>query len=215
MAELLLNTKFHPPNLPSNLVSRPKLADRLERGSSRKLTLVSAPAGYGKTILVCEWMATYKKRVAWFSLDKEDNDPVRFWRYFISACRILQPTVGEAALDVLGNSRPIPIENILTVLVNELSSSTNDLFLVLDDYHLIEASEIQAAFVYLLQHQPTNLHLIVTTRFDPPWPLHLLRSRQEISEVRQKELCFSMDDTQVLFNSAMNFNLSTEDIRIL
>jgi LuxR family maltose regulon positive regulatory protein len=211
----LLQTKLHPPIPPSNLVSRPHLTGRLEAGSLRKLTLISAPAGFGKTILVCEWITAYKKPVAWFSLDEEDNDPVRFWAYFITALRTLQPVIGEAALDVLGDAQPAPIENILTALINEISSYTHDFFLVLDDYHLIETAEVHAAFEFLLQHQPQNLHLVITTRYDPPWSLHLLRSRQEMSELRQKDLSFSVDETEVLFNRALEFHLPAEDIKAL
>jgi len=215
MFEPLLRTKFHPATPPSNLVSRPHLTSQLEAGSLRKLTLIAAPAGFGKTILVCEWIAAYKKSVAWFSLDKEDNELIRFWMYFISALQTIQPAIGEGAMDVLNDSQPAPIENILIALINEISSSTEDFFIVLDDYHHIETADVHAAFEFLLQHQPQNLHVIMTTRYDPPWSLHLLRSRQEMNELRQNELCFSVDETEALFNQTLKFNLSAEDIRAL
>ena len=215
MFEPLLKTKFHPTAPPSNLVSRPHLTSQLEAGSLHKLTLIAAPAGFGKTILVCEWIATYKKSVAWFSLDKEDNELIRFWIYFISALQTIQLAIGEGAMDVLGNSHPAPIENILTALINEISSATEDFFIILDDYHLIETAEVHATFEFLLQHQPQNLHIIITTRYDPPWSLHLLRSRQEMNELRQKDLCFSVDETETLFKRVLKFNLRIEDIRAL
>jgi LuxR family maltose regulon positive regulatory protein len=213
--EPLLNTKLHPPILPANLIPRPQLLDQLEKGSLRKLTLISAPAGYGKTILVCEWIAAYNRPVAWLSLDKDENDPVRFWRYFITALRTLQPAIGKTELEVLGEPQQAPIDNVLTVLINEISSLKTDLIIVLDDYHLIEASEIHTAFEFLIQHQPSNLHLFITTRFDPPWSLHLLRSRQEISEWRQKDLSFTNDETEAFFNQVYKFNLPSTDINIL
>jgi LuxR family maltose regulon positive regulatory protein len=213
--EPLLNTKLHPPIFPASLIPRTQLIDRLEKGSSRKLTLISAPAGYGKTVLVCEWIAAYKRPVAWLSLDKDENDPARFWGYFISALHTLQPAFGKTELEVLGEPQHAPISNILTVLINEISSLSKDLVIILDDYHLIETSEIHTAFEFLLQHQPSNLHLIITTRFDPPWSLHLLRSRQEISELRQKDLSFTKDETEIFFNQVYKFNLPITDIDIL
>jgi LuxR family maltose regulon positive regulatory protein len=213
--EPLLNTKLHPPILPPNLIPRSRLINQLEEGSSRKLTLISAPAGYGKTILVCGWIAAYNRLVAWLSLDKVENDPIRFWWYFISAFRTLQPAFGKTELEVLGEPQHAPISNILTVLINEISSLTKNLLIVVDDYHLIETSEIHTAFGFLLQHQPSNLHLIITTRFDPPWSLHRLRSQQEISELRQKDLSFTKDETETFFNQVYKFNLPTTAINIL
>jgi len=215
MTEPFLKTKFHHPSIPPNWVSRPHLTEQLEHGVAQKLVLISAPAGFGKTLLVCEWIDNYRKSVAWLSLDKSDNDLIRFWTYFMWALRTIQPDLGEAVLEVLQASEPASIETILMALINEIASSPGELCLVLDDYHLIETPEVHTAFEFLLNHQPPNLHLMITTRYDPPWPLHLFRSRQEMIELRQRDLSFSVDETEMLFNQILKFKLSAEEIGAL
>ena len=215
MIEPILKTKFHHPFIPSNWVSRPHLTEQLERGFAHKLVLISAPAGFGKTLLVCAWIDKCRNLVAWLSLDKSDNDLIRFWTYFVWALRTLQPDLGEAVLEVLQTSGTVSTENILMALINEISSLPGEYCLVLDDYHLIETREIHTAIEFLLNHQPQNLHLMITTRYDPPWPLHLFRSRQEMIELRQNDLSFSVDETEKLFNQKLKFKLSAEEIGAL
>src|SRR6266536_4647547 len=163
MAGPLLETKLYVPRSRRGLVARPRLSERLSRGAESKLTLVSAPAGFGKTTLLGEWLAAApadQRSVAWLSLDQNDNHPVSFWTYVIAALQTAAPGVGASAISLLQSPQPPPIESILATLLNELNSISNDIVLVLDDYHVIDARDIHDGMVFLLDHLPPRLHLV-------------------------------------------------------
>jgi LuxR family maltose regulon positive regulatory protein len=220
----LLQTKFYiPPPLPE-LVSRPSLIEQLHIGLHRKLTLISAPAGFGKTTLVSEWvrMAGAVREpilhIAWLSLDEDDNDPARFLAYCIGALnRIngMEDTLGKGALSMLQSPQPPPIETILTLLINEILPTPEEIVLVLDDYHLMDAQPIHDAVTFLLEHQPPQMHLVIATREDPPLPLARLRARGQLTELRATDLRFSPSETAEFLNQMMGLNLSSENIAAL
>jgi LuxR family transcriptional regulator, maltose regulon positive regulatory protein len=213
--EPLLRTKLSVPSARPSLVPRPRLNERLEEGLGRKLTLVSAPAGFGKTTLLSAGIgdpAVGGRLVAWFSLDSADNDPARFWRYAITSLHELRQGVGDAALTLLEAPQSPPIEVILTTLLNDLAPLREDVVLVLDDYHVIETQAIHQALAFLLDHLPSRMHLIVATRSDPPLPLPRLRARGEMIELRAADLRFAPEEAATFLNQAMGLWLSAEDI---
>src|SRR5215210_1259539 len=210
----LLLTKLSVPSVRASLVPRPRLGERTEEGTDRKLTLVSAPAGFGKTTLLSAWTSDISsgRFVAWLSLDAADNDPARFWRYFVTAVDRLQPGSGETALALLGSLQAPPIETILTTLLNDLADLEADAVLVLDDYHLIESRAIHEALTFLIEHLPARMHLIISTRADPPLPLARLRVRGELNELRAEDLRFTSEEAATFLDQVMGLKLSTEEI---
>jgi LuxR family maltose regulon positive regulatory protein len=219
----LLRTKLHiPPLWRPGLVSRPRLVEQLDAGLERahKLILISAPAGFGKTTLLCEWIggsgeATRQDRApqfAWLSLDKDDNDPTRFVVYLIAALRTVQEGVGESLLGALRSTRPPPVQTSLGALINEVSVLADCLVLVLDDYHAIKSKPIHDAVAFLLDHLPGNVHLVITTRADPPLPLARLRGRGQLSELRQADLRFSAEEVSAFLNQTMGLALSPDQV---
>ncbi len=192
----LLSTRLAPPRPHSSLVTRGPLLARLDEGFEHKLTLLSAPAGFGKTTLVSEWIAAHSERqqplpVAWVSLDAGDNDPVRFWRYIITACQALDAAVGESALPLLPASlaaRRLPFETVLTTFINDLAQLARRGVLVLEDYHVITSSQIHEAVTYFIDHLPATLHLLILTRSDPPLPLARLRAHNDLYELHATDL---------------------------
>jgi LuxR family maltose regulon positive regulatory protein len=209
----LLSTKLSVPAVRSSLVPRRRLSERLEEGLQRKLPLVSAPAGFGKTTLLSAWVGEISggRPVAWLSLDPGDNDPVRFWRYYITAIDQLQPGSGESALTLLGAPQASPIEVVLTILLNELAVLPTEAVLVLDDYHLIESGVIHEALTFLIEHLPPRVHLMIATRADPPLPLSRLRGRGDLNELRADDLRFTPDEAAMFLNQVMGLELSAEN----
>ena len=179
----LLQTKLHVPRGRHGLVARPRLIERLSRGSGSALTLVSAPAGFGKTTLLTEWLAADGRPAGWLSLDPRDNDPATFWTYLVTALRTAVPQVGAAALALLETPRS-PTEDVLVTLLNDLSAAGDDVVLVLDDYHVIDARAVHDGMEFLLDHLPPQAHLVIAGRADPALPLARLRARGELVEVR-------------------------------
>jgi LuxR family transcriptional regulator, maltose regulon positive regulatory protein len=213
----LLSTKLAPPRPRSSLVRREALLARLDEGLEHKLTLVSAPAGFGKTTLVSEWIASCGERqdspsVAWVSLDEGDNDPTRFWRYIITACQAFDAPVGESALALLLTSRRLSLEAVLTTFINELAQSAHGGVLILEDYHVITSPQIHETLTYLVDHLPSTLHLLVLTRSDPPLPLARLRAHDDLYELHAADMRFSLSETQTFLRQAIPFPLSTEVI---
>ena len=213
----LLATKLRRPATSPQRVQRPHLIQRLNDGleSGRRVTLVSAPPGFGKTTLLSEWIAQLQRPAAWVSLDEGDNDPIRFWSYLIAACQSIQDEVGEAALALLHAPQPLPADVIPTILINDLAQLENDLLLILDDYHVIQNQSIHAALSFLIDHLPDQLHLVLSTRVDPPWPLARLRARNQLIELRALDLRFTPDEAAVFLNQQMDLNLSAEDVAAL
>ena len=221
MPAALLETKFYVPRPRRGLVPRPRLSERLDRGTASKLTLVSAPAGFGKTTLLTEWLAAgpaapaNERLAAWLSLDRADNDPASFWTYVIAALRTVAPGVGESALALLQAPQPPPIETVLTALLNDLGAIAADIVLVLDDYHVIDAREVQDGMAFLLDHLPPGLHVVIASRADPALPLARLRARGELAEIRAAELRFTPDEAAAYLNEMMGLQLTARDVAAL
>jgi LuxR family maltose regulon positive regulatory protein len=183
--------------------------------------LISAPAGFGKTTLLTEWLAAGpagpadERLAAWLSLDRADNDPASFWTYVIAALQTVAPGVGESALTLLRAPQPPPIETVLTVLLNDLGAITGDIVLVLDDYHVIDARDVQDAMAFLLDHLPPRLHVVIASRTDPALPLARLRARGELVETRAAELRFTPDEAAAYLNEMMGLELTARDVAAL
>ncbi len=206
----LLETKLYIPRDPVALVSRPALTERLRRGSRGKLTLVSAPPGSGKTTLIAEWIADLgvdETVVGWVSLDAGDNDPSLFWAYLVEAVRRACSQIGVGALDLPGSAHPARVESLLVTLINRLSALDRDLLLVLDDYHVIDAAPIHEAMVFLLEHLPPRVHIVLASRSEPPLPLARLRARGELTELRAADLRFTPDQSSIYLNRVMALDL--------
>jgi LuxR family maltose regulon positive regulatory protein len=178
---LLLNTKLNVPPIRSSHVHRVDLIQKLDKLQDYRLALIVASAGYGKTALVSEWIAQSQMKVVWFSIDAGDNDPVRFWDYVIAAIQTAYPEIGEQTLTLLHEPQPLPVETILSTLINELSTLSDLLTVVLDDYHVIESSAIHDGLAFLVEHMPSQIRLIMTTRTDPPLPLARMRVSSQCS----------------------------------
>lgn len=192
MSSNLLVTKLYIPPARKTLVPRPRLLKILNEAwqQDKKLALVSASAGYGKTTLVIEWLGGFQAKSAWLGLDKADNDPARFLAYLIAALQQVDANIGKTTQAMLQSPQPLPPEIVLTSLVNEIALVPTAFTLVLDDYHVIEALPIHQQLGFLVEHQPPQMHLIIITREDPPLPLARLRVRSQIVEIRQDDLRF-------------------------
>jgi LuxR family maltose regulon positive regulatory protein len=212
----LLATKLHVPRPRTQLVSRTLLVEHLEQGVARPLTLVSAPAGFGKTTLLAQWLAQSNTPVSWLSLETEDNDPTRFLSYLIAALQTLDAQVGTIALAMLRTPQPPSPEAVLAVLTNDLvERGGSDIVLVLDDYHTITAESIQRGMAFLLEHLPPQLHLVLATRSDPPLPLARLRAQGQLTEVRTADLRFGAAETSAFLQEVMGLDLEASAISAL
>lgn len=209
----LLATKLYIPPARANRVPRPRLIEKLN--NTRPLTLIAAPAGFGKTTILSDWIPYSSHCVTWLSLDDGDNDPIRFWVYVIVALQKLRANLGESALALLQSHQPPPFTTILSALVNELSFFPEDFAIVLDDYHLIKTQSIHEGLTFLLDHLPSQMHIILTTRADPPLPIARLRARNQMTELRADDLRFTPDEAYVFLNAVMGLNLSVDDIAVL
>ncbi|HEX5692028.1 MAG TPA: LuxR family transcriptional regulator, partial [Roseiflexaceae bacterium] len=216
----LLATKLFVPPARTNLVDRPRLFERIEAGLQEKLTLIAAPAGFGKTTLLSAWRATAaggEWSFGWVSLDRADNDPLRFWSYVITALDTLAPGVGSNALALLQAPQPVPIESILTSVVNAFSADSRvppvrDIALVLDDYHAITVPAIHDSLARFLEYLPPRLHVVMLTRADPALPLPRLRARGDVTELRASDLRFTPDEGAAFLNQAMALSLDHADL---
>jgi LuxR family transcriptional regulator, maltose regulon positive regulatory protein len=223
----VLATKLYIPSPRPSIVLRPRLIERLNAAlvSGSKVTLISAPAGFGKTTLISEWLVNYDRPVAWLSLDEGDNDPIRFLTYLITALQTLAlreaegmaANIGAGVLAVLHASQPQPppIELLLTELLNEITTIHPDFILVLDDYHLTDSKPVDKALTFLIEHLPPQLHLVIATREDPHLPLARLRVRGQLTELRAADLRFTPEEAGTFLNQMMNLNLSVENINAL
>src|SRR6266568_900059 len=208
----ILATKLYLPRLRPNVVSRPRLLERLNEGLHRNLTLISAPAGFGKTTLVSEWVEGIERPTAWLSLDEGENDPARFLAYLVAALQTITANIGEGVLGMLQSSQPPPTEAILTALLNEITTLPDHFVLVLDDYHVLDAKPVDIALTYLVEHLPPQMHLVIATREDPQLPLARLRARSHLTELRAADLRFTASEAAAFLNQAMGLNLSAADI---
>jgi LuxR family maltose regulon positive regulatory protein len=217
MASPILATKLYIPPPRPGLVPRPCLVERLYQGQAagRKLTLISAPAGFGKTTLVSEWAAGCDRAVAWLSLDEGDNDPVRFISYLVAALQTIKAGIGEGLLAILQSPQPPSTEAILTALLNEITTIPDNFILVLDDYHVVDSIPVDQALTFLVEHQPPRMHLLIATREDPHLPLARLRARGQLIELRAADLRFTPTEANEFLNQVMGLNLSAEDIAAL
>ena len=211
----LLQTKLYVPRLRPSLVPRPDLIAKLNRGLHRKLTLISAPAGFGKTTLVSEWIAGGERSFAWLSLDDGDADLPRFLTYFITALQTVESSLGERVQEMLKSPQPPPTESILTTLINEIAAIPQEFVLVLDDYHVVDNQSIDQALTFLLAHLPPHMHLVITTREDPNLSLSRLRVRGQLTELRTADLRFTTEETAVFLNQMMGLDLSAANITAL
>ena len=220
MSDILLATKIHIPSLHGNLVNRTHLIQRLNDGVLQsRLTLISAPAGYGKSTLLGEWVSQINLPVAWLSLERGENVPARFWSYFITALnaipRVLMGGIGDSISQVLGSSQPVSMEAELIKLMNHFSSLEERVVLVLDDLHTITETQIHQDLAFLIDHLPLSaggLHLVVASRMDPPWPLARWRARGELSEFHSADLRFDYVETVQFFQQSIQLKLSAQDI---
>jgi LuxR family maltose regulon positive regulatory protein len=213
----LLESKYRVPGRRPNAVTRPRLNELLNAAFSSPLTVLSAPAGFGKTTVLTEWLATFPPSapaVAWLSVDQRDNDPALFWTYVATAMGRAVDGVGGAALGLLDSSPPAT-EAALAALLNDLGGLTRDLLLVLDDYHLIDATEVHEGMTFLLEHPPPQLHVLLATRTDPPLPLARMRVRGQLSQIRAADLRFTVQESAAYFNDAMGLRLSEGDVTAL
>ncbi len=199
--DVLLATKLSVPGLRPDLVPRPRLAQRLDEGRGRGLVLACAPAGYGKTVLLAEWVRRVRHPVAWLSLDAGDNDPARFWRHTVAALDRVRPGISERMGPLFGPPAPPALEPLVTALINEVAGQPDAdeaLLLVLDDYHVISSQLVHSSLGFLLEHRPPGLHLALTSRSDPPLALARLRARGQLTELRAAELRFTPGEAAAL-----------------
>jgi LuxR family maltose regulon positive regulatory protein len=217
MAHQLLATKLYPPPWRPSLVTRTHLLDQLNASlrTGHPLTLVCAPAGYGKTTLVAEWSRNCARPSAWLSLEPADNDPVRFLTYFAAALQKVHSDIGQS-LEGLLSSAPLPtLESLATALINDVAAAPGPFLLVLDDYHTLTDPGIHELMNFIVDHQPAQMHLVITARKEPALPLARLRARGQITELRLSDLRFDAEEAAAFLNQAMQLNLSPGDIDIL
>ncbi len=223
----ILATKLYIPPPRAKIVIRPRLIERLNEGLHHKLTLISASAGFGKTTLVSEWIASCGQPVAWLSLDEGDNDFTRFLTYLVAALQTIATNIGVGVLGLLQSPQPPPTESILTTLINEIITIPNNpstrpfgqsgqhFIFVLDDYHIIDSKSVDNALAFLLEHLPPQMHLVITTREDPDLPLARLRARSQLTELRAADLRFTPAEAAEFLNQVMSLQLSAENIAAL
>jgi len=211
----ILATKLYVPPPRPKVVLRPRLIERLNEGLDRRLTLICAPAGFGKTTLLSEWVAGCGRPTAWLSLDEGDGDPSRFLAYLVAALQTIAADIGEGVLGALQSPRPPPTESILTTLLNEITTVPDNFVLVLDDYHVVDARPVDDALAFLIEHLPPRMLLVISTREDPNLPLARLRGRGQLSELRAADLRFTPSEASEFLNRAMGLDLSAEDISAL
>ncbi len=211
----LLSVKLKIPLLRSTLVLRPHLIEKLNVGLNCKLSLISAPAGYGKTTLLCCWARSCQRPTAWISLDEGDNEPGRFFHYLAAAIQQIQPNLGDVALAMVSSRRAIQVETALTSLLNDIASMSTAAILILDDYHTISNQRVHDNVTFLLEHLPPQLHIAISTRSDPPLPIARLRAHEELTELRQNDLRFSAGETAQFLTKFLPLQLSAVDINAL
>lgn len=212
---LILSTKLFVPSSQSHIVTRPRLFKCLDLVPDHRLTLISAPAGYGKTSLLADWLDQNKLSAAWLTLDEGDNDIVYFMKYLSASLQKINQNIGRAAVSMLSSPQSPDFRTILTSLINDILAEKNDLVLILDDYHFIYGPAVHGLVLFLLEHLPPHMHVILATRSDPPFPLARMRSLRQLNEIRAADLCFTPEETAVFFNEKLKIGLNTENTAIL
>lgn len=215
MPHPVINTKLFAPALRPESILRPRMSEIFKDGLHRRMTLVCAPAGFGKSSLISECIAEVERDVAWLSLDAMDSDPDRFLSYLIASLQTISANIGDAILVSLDAEQKPPCTTLLTMLVNELTSWRQNLVLVLDDYHLVDSNEVDETLAFLLEHAPPNLHLVIATREDPQLPLARLRARGQLTELRAADLRFTLTEASDFLTKTMRLKLSAENIAAL
>lgn len=211
----VLKTKLFAPRIRTQTVPRPQLLHKLHESLERKLTLVSAPAGFGKTTLVCDWIRTLSHPVAWLSLDERDNELIQFLSCLMASLQSVYKGFGPNLQEGLQSLQTMGTEAFLTDFCNELMTFNADTILVLDDYHVINNQAVSEALAFLIQHSPEQIHFLITTRIDPLLPLAALRAKQQLLEIRATDLRFTYTETSAFLYEVMGLNLSDEDVRAL
>jgi len=211
----MLLTKLHIPQPKKNTVHRHSLFEKLDEGLDRKLILVSATAGYGKTTLLCDWLSYCKVPVTWFSIDDRDNDPVEFLTILISGIQSIDQNIGRHSLELLKSPGTVTIEYIIELLINDILTVQTEILVVLDDLHLITAREIFDILNFIIERKPDQLKIAILTRSDPPLNIARLRSQNELSEIRSADLSFSESDIAEFFNKKLRLGLTEKDINLL
>ena len=219
MSMALLRTKFYIPPTQPTLVRRSRLTNLINGSMARKLTVLSAPPGFGKTTLLSEWVPSSQRPVAWLWLEEADNDPSRFWSYFIAALQTLQEDLGQDSLTLLHSegrqALSLHFEAVITTLLNSISDFPNEFALVLDDYHRINDPAIHQGLIYLIDHLPRKMHILLTSRVDPPMPLARLRASGELLELRSEDLRFTSQEAATFLNQMMDLNLTSTQVTAL
>ena len=212
MDTLILPTKLFAPPLRPGWILRQRLTEQLDAGNQCKLTLVSAPAGYGKTTLISSWLQETNIPSAWLSLDEGDNDPIRFFQYFITALQKLIPDIGLDLPGMLQAAQSPSFDVLINQLINETTRLTAPFIIVLDDFHVISSQPVLDMVMFLLEHMPPHIHLMLLSRVDPPFPLSRLRVRNQLVDIRADQLRFTLDEIAVFLNEIMGLKLSTDDL---
>ena len=232
MSTPILATKLYIPPPRPNIVRRPRLIEQLNEGLRRKMILISAPAGFGKTTLVSSWINDLRtdtlqenqvvtrkpnivNQVVWFSLDEADNEPVQFFSYVITALRHIAAEIGQTAQNMLHSPQPPSPQALMTMLINDIAVLPQAFVFVLDDYHVIDSQPLHQAIAFLLDHLPPPMHLVVITRTDPPLPLSRLRARNQMTELREGSLRFTREEVTLFLNTMMGLPLSAQDLQVL
>jgi len=211
----LLRTKLTRPRLPSDVIPRPRLLERISAGLGDSLTLLCAPAGYGKTTLLAQWLATVSRPVAWLSLDAADNDLAVFMYGFTTAVQNIEPDACQASANLLHIPQLPPLQEVITLLINDLADVPEDIIVVLDDYHLIQASEIHTLLVELIEHLPQHLHLVLSSRAEPPLPLTKWRAKGQLHDLDTADVRFTLEETHIFLARLLGNDLANETARAL
>src|SRR5215204_7622930 len=218
-SETLVSTKLHPSQARPKMVARPRLIEALMRDPGRKLTLVSAPAGFGKTMLLNKWLKSCEEgesSVVWLSLDEGDNDPTRFLSYLVAALRrSVDEEFGEGVLAALRSPETPRLEALTGALINEMADLSGEIAIILDDYNLVDSESVHGIVSFLLEHLPENAYLVIASRVDPPLPLSRLRARGQITEIGAAELAFTQEEAVAFLRGVMDLDLSTEEVATL
>jgi LuxR family transcriptional regulator, maltose regulon positive regulatory protein len=215
MLETVVAGKLNAPMPGGKLIPRPRLISGLNEGLRRRLTLISAPAGFGKTTVACEWKAACGRPSAWLSLDEGDADPARFLSGFLAALRTVSADIGKDALPLVESPNPQPTDSVMTALANDIGGVPHDFLIVLDDYHLIDSRPVDDALARLIDRMPPRMHLAIVTREDPDLPLARLRTRGQLTELRAADLRFTPSEAADFLTNAMGLDLAPEDVSML